>query len=200
MEEPPGGESHVVGGVVGGLAALALIAGFLWRRNRRAGTRAPKCQGSAVNAAYEQPVAGSPDDPMYDGVLTSAPGAYSGMYGPGSNAYEQPVAGSPFARYAANGNSWNDYVQNDGLDTLLANDVACTGAAQSGFEACLHGGEYRQLPVPSQSSCTGLSATDNLGVFDWHCDDTPGQAWMVSTGMKDGKHLSHLIDWSGTPV
>ena len=39
----------------------------------------------------------------------------------------------------------------------------------------------------------GLTATDNLGAFDWICDDSTGTARLISTGLKQGMYLSDLI-------
>lgn len=77
---------------------------------------------------------------------------------------------------------------------------------------CGHGGELRQAPLTGVSSCTGLTASDALGVFNWACDDSSGTATFYSTGLVAGKGLTQLVDatafkyesltvsQSGTPI
>ena len=102
----------------------------------------------------------------------------------------------PNPLYTANGASWNDYVINNGLNRLSASDTACSATTSGpGYNACIHGGEYRIVPVPGETSCAGLTATDSLDAFKWTCDDSTGAAEMISTGLKDGKNLSDLIDF-----
>jgi hypothetical protein len=89
---------------------------------------------------------------------------------------------------------WNDYVQGD--DWSTANDVACNAASDS---ACIHGGEYRVVVTSGLTDCTGVTATDDLGVFDWSCDAGGGTVRLISTGLADGKYLSDLIEFA-TPA
>jgi parallel beta-helix repeat protein len=101
------------------------------------------------------------------------------------------------AFYPANGTNWNDYIVNDGLDEFTATDVACTGDETGGYSACMHGGEMRTFEVIDMYSCTGLTATDDLDAFNWTCDESTSPVRMVSTGLKDGKNLSDLLDFAG---
>jgi parallel beta-helix repeat protein len=94
--------------------------------------------------------------------------------------------------YGTSGADWNDYVKDDGVDMFSATDTACAPAVDT---SCLHGGEMRSLEVTGMSGCTGLSASDALGVFEWECDAGTDPVRMVSTGLKDGRHLSDLIDF-----
>ncbi len=100
------------------------------------------------------------------------------------------------ALYNTNGADWNDYVTNDGADEFSASGAACTGDETGGYRACLHGGEMRAVEAPYKTDCTGLTATDSLGAFDWVCDGSTGTAMMVSTGLADGKGLTDLIDFN----
>ena len=51
-------------------------------------------------------------------------------------------------------------------------EAACTGSGN--YFTCVHGGEKRKVTVPAFISCTNLSITDELGAFDWECDDNSG--------------------------
>lgn len=97
--------------------------------------------------------------------------------------------GAVSALFTTNGNKWNDYVA--GSDWKTVADTACDAATHS---ACLHGGERRVVVATGKSSCTGLTAADDLGAFNWVCITNPVR--MVSTGLADGKALSDLIDFA----
>ncbi len=101
---------------------------------------------------------------------------------------------SPF--YPTNGADWNDYVKNNGGTVYSADDTACAGTETGGYSACLHGGEMRVATVTGKSSCTALTASDALGAFDWTCDASTGAARFISTGLKNEKNLSDLIDFT----
>lgn len=96
--------------------------------------------------------------------------------------------------YATNGANWNDYVSDDGADRFSASDTACVAATDT---ACLHGGQMMSMEVPDKTSCNGLTAADNLDVFEWECDDSVSPVRFVSTNFKSGKGLSDLIDFDG---
>lgn len=104
-----------------------------------------------------------------------------------------PTAGTVAAVYPTNGAKWMDYVKNNNGGTNYYNqpDTACAGT-ENGYFACIHGGEKRKVAT-SLTSCTGLSATDSLGVFDWECKVLGGNATLVSKGLKSGKGLKDLI-------
>ncbi|MBU0480120.1 MAG: right-handed parallel beta-helix repeat-containing protein [Proteobacteria bacterium] len=95
--------------------------------------------------------------------------------------------------YPLNGADWNDYVV--GADISSASDTACV----AGTPPCIHGGEVRSMEVTGRSSCSGLTASDNLEVFEWMCQVSgPSTIRFVSTGFKQGKGLSNLIDFTGS--
>ncbi|HNO27094.1 MAG TPA: hypothetical protein PKK94_29205, partial [Leptospiraceae bacterium] len=71
------------------------------------------------------------------------------------------------------------------------------GVTYSGYRLCLHGGEMRKAEISSRSSCTGLTASDSLSALNWICrTDSAGKVFFYSTGLKQGKYLSDLIDWN----
>jgi len=105
----------------------------------------------------------------------------------------QPAQLSVAPLYPTNGANWNDYVS--GSDWKTAPDTACDAFNDT---ACMHGGELRVVVATGQSSCTGLTASDDLGAFKWVCDASTGTPRMVSTGLADGKNLSDLIDFTGS--
>lgn len=97
--------------------------------------------------------------------------------------------------YPLSGENWNDYVVSNGTTPYNATDTACTGFEYN----CVHGGERRVYKVPGSASCTGLTASDTLGAFDWACDASTGYARFISKGLKDNKKLSDLINFT-TPA
>ncbi|MBU2513206.1 right-handed parallel beta-helix repeat-containing protein [bacterium] len=101
--------------------------------------------------------------------------------------------------YSNNGSDWMDYVKNDGSSSISATDTACGAGDGPGYAACLHGGEMRTVSVTGKDICTGLTATDALGVFNWSCDSGSNPVRMVSMGFNKGKYLSDLIDFA-TPA
>jgi len=92
--------------------------------------------------------------------------------------------------FESNGIDWNDYVQGNSIDTVV--DIACSANVDI---ACLHAGEVREI-ITDQDSCNGLTASDNLEVFIWVCDDSSGTARFISTGFVESKYLSDLLDFS----
>ena len=97
-----------------------------------------------------------------------------------------PVA----ALFPNNGANWNDYVEGT---VTASTDTACNAVSDT---ACVHGGERRVVMVTGMSSCAGLSASDDLGAFNWKCDGSTNPVRIVSTGLADGKTLSDLIDFA----
>ena len=69
--------------------------------------------------------------------------------------------------------------------------TACDGTETGGATACIHGGE-RQKVSTTISTCTGISMTDTLGVFDWNCELVGGAATFYSQ-LKSNKGLIDLI-------
>ena len=114
--------------------------------------------------------------------------------GTGNSSGPIPLSLSPL--YPSNGSQWNDYVINNGSSIYNATDTACAGTETGGYSKCIHAGEMRVLSVTGISSCSGLTASDALDAFNWVCDGTVNPVRMVSTGLKSGKFLSDLIDFS----
>lgn len=127
---------------------------------------------------------------------TSVSASFSGITAPTAGLTVAPVVPPPLdpvsALFPANGN-WNDYVA--GNDWKTATDVACVAATDT---TCLHGGELRVVVATGQTSCSGLTASDDLGAFRWVCDAGTNPVRLVSTGLTDGKNLSDLIDFTGS--
>jgi hypothetical protein len=102
------------------------------------------------------------------------------------------------AKYPTNGSFWLDYVKDDGDERTLATDTACDAATDGPrYDACVHGGEVRKVALPTLVSCDGIAATDSLGAFDWICQEADGGVEVVSTGLKQDKHMSDLLDFAG---
>jgi parallel beta-helix repeat protein len=117
--------------------------------------------------------------------------ACGGGGGGGGSGATPPVAlAAVAALFPANGANWNDYVAGS---ASTATDSACNASSDS---ACVHGGERRAVVAAGRSSCTGLTAADALGTFDWACDGSTNPVRLVSTGLAEGKYLSDLIDFN----
>ena len=84
------------------------------------------------------------------------------------------------ALFANNGAKWNDYVAGN---VSTATDTACNAATDT---ACVHGGERRVVVVTGKKSCGGLTATDDLGAFNWVCDSSTKPVRVISTGLANG--------------
>jgi len=95
----------------------------------------------------------------------------------------------------SNGALWMAYVKNDAVDEYSASNAYCFSADAGTSAGCLHGGEYRTILLQHLSSCTGVSATDNLGLFDWTCIDNNGIR-LVSSKLKIGKFMSDMMDFN----
>ncbi|MDT8447815.1 MAG: Ig-like domain-containing protein [bacterium] len=109
-----------------------------------------------------------------------------------------------FGALYSNAAQWMDFYKNDDTTTTpipspyKASNTACAGT-ETGWQACLHGGERFVVSLPSSvASCTGVTATDALGAFDWEC--LSGPVRIVSKGLANQKHLSDLIDWTVSPL
>lgn len=94
------------------------------------------------------------------------------------------------ARYSVAPN-WNDYAQS------ATPTNACLGT-EAGYFACLHGGEKKFVPFSAASDCSGYTASDELGAFDWACDATggAGNVFFYSTALKGSKALADLLNAS----
>lgn len=89
--------------------------------------------------------------------------------------------------------NWMDYVK--ATDTTKP----CEGNEPGNYYACLHGGEKRTLPLPGITSCTGITAADELGAFEWVCDASASPVRVRSIALQPDKGLTDLIDFQGTP-
>lgn len=102
------------------------------------------------------------------------------------------------AKISASYSNWGSYYQN------ASPSSACTGneggpyydASDSNVN-CKHGGLARQVTT-METSCTGLTMTDNLGAFDWSCSVVSSVAVFTLSGFKSGKGLRDLINFSTT--
>ncbi|HMW07215.1 MAG TPA: hypothetical protein PK079_15290 [Leptospiraceae bacterium] len=100
--------------------------------------------------------------------------------------------------YVTNGRNWNDYINRDFTkDIFSQTDSACSSSNTGGYRTCVHAGEIRKLDIPSKTSCTNLTASDNLGALNWVCKtNSSGGVTFYSSALKKGKYLSTLIDWT----
>jgi hypothetical protein len=100
--------------------------------------------------------------------------------------------------YSGNGN-WMDYVKNDepNKDVFSQTNDACDGSEVGIHSVCIHGGEKLQVPLGAVSSCSNLEAVDTLDAFQWECKLVLGQAVFFTQGLKPGKGLADLVDFTG---
>ncbi|HED16874.1 MAG TPA: DUF5011 domain-containing protein, partial [Gammaproteobacteria bacterium] len=104
------------------------------------------------------------------------------------------TSGLVSAYYSAAPN-WNDYVKSDNTTRYNATNTAADGTETGGYSAVIHGGEMLFVNI-GVTTCTDQAGTDSLGVFNWVCDDSAGSARLVSTGLKNEKKLSDLLDFA----
>jgi hypothetical protein len=102
------------------------------------------------------------------------------------------------ALYPTNGANWNDYINRDfSKDIFSQTDATCNTANTGGYRTCVHAGEIRKFDIQSRSTCTNLTATDNLSAMNWVCKtNSSGGVTFYSSALKKGKYLSDLIDWN----
>ncbi len=144
-------------------------------------------------AGYSLRITSQPADGEHYCALSNAVGTVAG-----SSVSVSLMCGVVGPAYPQYGADWNNYVKNDGASRLVASDAFCYPEGY-GYESCINGGEMRAVTVPAVASCAGLTATDDLGAFDWACteDDSSGvtKVRMVSTNLKSSKRLADLIDF-----
>ena len=121
----------------------------------------------------------------------------AGSFAMGQRAVTVALTCSDVLPRYSNAPDWNDYLQGKASAALPADQAACDNAAGD----CFHGAEYRVFPISDFASCDGLIIEDALGVFDWICQsDEQGRPQAVSTGLKPGKGLADLLDFTTDPV
>lgn len=97
--------------------------------------------------------------------------------------------------YSGNSN-WNDYVRNDNVTKYSASNTTCDGTETNNLleKLCIHGAEIQKVDAPSlEGNCSGVSAEDSLGLFNWICDDSLGHPTFYSVGLKQEKSLSDAL-------
>jgi hypothetical protein len=112
----------------------------------------------------------------------------------GVNWANQIISVSVATDYS-NGAQWLSFIKNDGANIFSASNTACAGT-EVGLNACLHGGELLKFVVPGLSSCSGLTAADSLGAFNWVCEQTGSSVTFYSTGLNTNMGLGNLLNSS----
>lgn len=102
------------------------------------------------------------------------------------------------ATFPTFGANWNDYINRDfSKDIFSQADNTCNLSNSTGYRTCIHGGEIRKFELPSRADCSNLIASDNLDALNWVCrTNSNGSVTFYSSGLKRGKYLSTLIDWT----
>jgi hypothetical protein len=90
---------------------------------------------------------------------------------------------------------WNDYVRRSAADTSWFEqpNTPCDGTETGLPSTCIHGGEKKKFRVLGTSDCTGYSARDALGAFDWICRAESGAIGFFLDGLKPDRGLRDLV-------
>ncbi len=105
------------------------------------------------------------------------------------------VTASPAYNTASN---WMDYIRrNMANPSSIAQTTItqCDGTEIGWYNSCIHTGEIRRFEMTNITDCNNVVATDSLGVFNWVCVIQTGKVFVYSTGLKNEKNLSDLIDF-----
>ncbi len=100
--------------------------------------------------------------------------------------------------YAGNTN-WMDYIRRNMFSpssVAQTTITACDGTETGWYNSCIHAGEIRKFEMTNISDCIDVTATDSLGVFNWICVVQSGKVFVYSTGLKEEKGLSDLINFT----
>lgn len=95
------------------------------------------------------------------------------------------------AKFPNFGLNWGDMVAKNGNTINDIPDATCSGTLR-----CLNGGAFRKVLVTGITSCNELSATDQLGAFNWTCVE--GNPIYFYSDLKKKKGLSDLIKTDGS--
>ncbi|MFO7592415.1 MAG: right-handed parallel beta-helix repeat-containing protein [Pseudomonadota bacterium] len=142
--------------------------------------------------AYEVTVAAQPGTPLQYCAVKGG----SGNIASANITDVGIVCGNGVQPLYSNAASWLGFVENDGVDEYSASNAYCSSDDAATQAGCLHGGEYRTILLQHLNSCENVSATDDLGLFDWTCIDSNGIR-LVTSGLKAGKYMSDMMDFTG---
>ncbi|MBL9039812.1 MAG: hypothetical protein JNG84_14945 [Archangium sp.] len=112
-------------------------------------------------------------------------------------SYVNSTPGPALPVYAGR-DSWGWWIKRDGATWLDASNVECDGYEADGMTGCLHAGLMRTIAVPGVTSCAGVVATDSQNALQWQCVQLPGAIKVFSSGLKEEKNLSDLVDFDNT--
>lgn len=90
---------------------------------------------------------------------------------------------------------WTQHVRNDGSFIYDAAGTPCDGTETGFITSCLHSGELRKVEVLTANVCTGLTATDTNGWFNWACYDPPGPGPVEMYTVSRNESLRAFIDF-----
>jgi hypothetical protein len=88
---------------------------------------------------------------------------------------------------------WLDYIKSDGGNEYSATGGAVCDGTETRAKDCIHAGEMKVITVSGVSSCSGMTAVDDLGVFDWNCFISSGSVKLYSI-LKTDKGLKDLLN------
>ena len=95
---------------------------------------------------------------------------------------------------------WLHYIKRNGSDYLTATGELCAETETGNyFQACINTAEVRKFDIPNETSCNNFTVEDNLKAFYWICKANTNSLTFYSTGLREVKFLSDLIDWTTAP-
>ncbi|MCB0367716.1 MAG: right-handed parallel beta-helix repeat-containing protein, partial [Bdellovibrionales bacterium] len=98
--------------------------------------------------------------------------------------------------YPGTGAKYNSYVAGDGGDIFTHSGTPCSGAENKRDE-CIDVGDLLKVDtLLSSASCATHKLRDELGVFNWQCRDSAGNAQFYTAGYSMGRSIQDMIDFA----
>ncbi len=103
----------------------------------------------------------------------------------------------PALRYSGSEKYWMRYVAKANTNHACELDPTDIQSNYTYINDCIFAGDKRVVNVKPAitTTCGNFTMSDNLGAFDWTCDDSSGSVVFYSK-LKETKHLSDLIDFA----
>ncbi|MFC1611695.1 NosD domain-containing protein [Myxococcota bacterium] len=94
---------------------------------------------------------------------------------------------------------WNKYLKRDQvtLPIYAQSGVPCNSSENGGYDACVHGAEMRMVVYDGTNSCGNLTIADELGIFEWVCEEGGTDVTFYSLGLLAERGLGHLLTNTG---
>ncbi len=185
---------HSVGGDVLGLQGTGLVLGLAGGERIAVGSSGAFGFASplADGTDWQLEVVQQPQAPQQHCQVLSGSGTIAGT--DDSSARVVCLHSDGFYSNARLLNTW--LLDDRGSDWTSASDTPCDPAVDGLVEgSCFDAGVVRQVELPHLSDCSGVSASDALGLWDWLCDDASAVR-LVGTPVGTGIELADVVGWS----